>query len=348
MKDPSLKDTAVIVNEFGEIGLDHLFIETPEDETVLLNNGCLCCTILGDLGVTLASLMAKRLDGTVPTFARVIVETTGIADPTPILETLVSDDVINEHYEPGGIVTVVDAVHGLEQLEKQFEARRQVALADRLMISKVDLSYPEEIDALSSRLSAINPAASVNLLHEEATNLAEQILSVTATAGRIGPQAGRDHLVGHLGEKDREGGHGHIHNHGSDQDVETFSVVRESELSREGLNVWLHNVAAFGGQKILRIKGIINVSGRPVSINVIQALVHDPIELECWPDDNRQTRLVFITHGLTRDDLEHLVASLDYKPWIRPEQDKSIDPKEFQRFVGMISPFRKPDQIDKQ
>lgn len=338
LKNPELENTAVIVNEFGEIGLDHLFLETPEDETVLLANGCLCCTVLGDLGVTLARLMARRQAGQVPPFERVVVETTGLADPTPIVETLITEKTIREFFRPGGIVTVVDSLHGVEQLENQFEAVRQAAIADCIFMSKRDAAVPEYLDTLKRQLADINPG--VLFLTDggdgiELSNMVNALSSdITSRNFQNAHRCNSEHS-----HSDRHC-HEHAHRHPHQSDVTTFSVTHQDTLSRKGLNVWLHNLASFVGHQLLRVKGIVNVDGNPVAINVVQSLIHDPEELSQWPDEDTRTRLVFITRGLDRKDVDHLIRTLDYRPALDKADKKSIDPAEFARFASMMQPFR--------
>lgn len=329
LRAPEMAGSLVIVNEFGEAGLDHLLVETPEDETVLLNNGCLCCTILGDLVVTLDRLIERRDAGELPPFDRVLVETTGLADPTPILRTIISDPEISLRYRLDAVVTVVDAVQGAGQFDRHFESLKQVAAADRLVISKVDIAGPQCVAPLRRRLAAINPGAYVF-----------EAVAGDIEAGKLfGAQTGeRDWnawLQRAAGAVDRgHGGHHHV-----DDGIRTFTLYRDRPVTRDGLRLWLNALARFRGPDLLRVKAIMNVEGAPVVVQAVQDIFHEPATLESWPDDDRRSRIVFITHRLERANLEATMAALDFRPVQPGENGMHFGPADYARFVEAVGGF---------
>jgi G3E family GTPase len=307
LRQPALAGAAVLVNEFGEIGLDHLLVEKLDDNTVLLNAGCLCCTVRGDLSRALADLLPRVAAGEV---RRVVIETTGLADPAPILATLMSDPVAARAYRLDGIVTVVDAVHGMAQLDAQPEAVRQVAVADRIVLSKTDLADPA---ALRERLHRLNPGAPLLTALHGAVDAAAVL-----HAGLFDPDSKIPDVRGWLDAEayadthppgQAPGGkHHHVHDvNRHDARIAAFCLTFEQPLHWQGIATWLDMLIATRGESLLRIKGILNVAGqdRPVAIHGVQHLFHPPALLAAWPDgDPRTSRLVFITRDLPRDVIE--------------------------------------------
>jgi G3E family GTPase len=299
LRQPALAGTAVLINEFGEIGLDHLLVERLDENTVLLNAGCLCCTVRGDLSRALADLLPRVAANEV---RRVAIETTGLADPAPILATLMSDPVAARGYRLDGIVTVVDAVNGMAQLDAQSEAVRQVAVADRIVLSKTDLADPP---VLRDRLRHLNPGAPLlAALHGEVD--AASLLH----AGLFDPDRKIPDVRGWLDAEayaDTDHGHRHHDRNRHDARIAAFCLTFDRPLHWEGVATWLDMLVATRGESLLRIKGILNVAGqdRPVAIHGVQHLFHPPALLAAWPDDDSRTsRLVFITRDLPRDVIE--------------------------------------------
>jgi G3E family GTPase len=310
LKHEDLADTAVLVNEFGEIGLDHLLVEKLDDDTVLLNSGCLCCTVRGDLVRALRDLAVKIEQG--KPIRRVVVETTGLADPAPILQTLMSDPMVLHSYRLDGVVTLVDAVNGAATLDAQPEAVKQAAVADRLVITKTDLARPEQVATLWQRLRALNPGAPLpNALHGEIEP--DAILNCGLyDATRKHPEVARwldaeaFHSPGHAHD------HGHHHHHHDvnrhDSRIHSFCLTFDQPLPWDGLATWLEVLAMTKGENLLRLKGILNLQGedQPVAIHGVQHLFHPPVKLAAWPEgDSRQTRLVFILRDLDRATVEN-------------------------------------------
>jgi G3E family GTPase len=298
LRQPELARTAVLVNEFGEIGLDHLLVEKLDDTTVLLNAGCLCCTVRGDLARVLREMLPRARRDEI---GRIVIETTGLADPVPILATLLSDPVAAAAYRLDGIVTVVDAVNGATHLDMHEEAVRQVAVADRIIVSKTDLDDPA---GLRCRLRRLNPGAPVV---ESAHGTVDP--AFVLKAGLFDPSAKSPDVRGWLDAAAFETGHGHHHHDPNRHDarIATFCITLDQPIDWPALAMWLEMMVASKGEHLLRIKGILNVKGeeRPVVIHAVQHLMHPPVKLGAWPEnDARTSRLVFITRDLPRAVIE--------------------------------------------
>ncbi len=303
---PLLSDTAVIINEFGEIGLDHQLVEHVDENTVLLNSGCLCCTVQGDLVKALSDLYLKRMRAEIPPFRRILIETTGLADPAPIIHTLMTAPIISSRYMLDGIITTVDAVNGEEQLDSHTESVKQAAVADRIVLTKSDLLQDGEPGTLEQRLTALNPGAP--LIRAISGNIDPDLLF---NAGLYDPETKSIDVKRWLREEayqpHRHDHHGHDHQ-GHDHDVNrhdaaisAFCLTRDTPLNWDAFVAWIRFLIGEHGHKLLRIKGIVNIAGRdrPLAIHGVQHLFHDPVELPNWPDDDRRSRIVFITRDLS-------------------------------------------------
>ena len=295
---PAMADTAVIVNEFGEVGLDHLLIETAFEDAVLLKSGCICCTVRGDLVDTLASLAARRAGGEIPAFARVAIETTGLADPAPIMHLLMAEPALTPLYRLDRVVVTVDAANALAQLDAHYEAAKQAALADRLVLTKTDLVEASVREAVLRRLAALNREAPV-------AQVVKGRVEPAALFAPVDP-ASRDDRIAAAAAL----GHAHHHAEGADHlaahhGISTVSLVRDAPVPWPALKAWLEAVAALRGPDLLRVKGILNVAGRagPVVIHGVQHVFHPPVELARWPDDDRRSRITFITRNIRARDL---------------------------------------------
>lgn len=298
LADPALADTAVLINEFGEAGLDHHLLERIDDTMVLLQSGCLCCTIRGELSAAIKDLHSKRERGEVPRFRRLVVESTGLADPFPILSTVQSDPVLRHHFRLGNVITTVDAVNGMAQLARQPECTKQVAVADRLVLTKTDLADGDTAARLGARLRRLNPSAPLWRAAEAPLD-AEALLShdLFATAGRS--EAARRWFAAELTPHDEE--HAHDRNR-HDETIHAFALTFDGPLDWTLFGIWLTMLLNRHGEKVLRVKGILNVAGSPapVAVHGVQHLVHPPIHMAAWPDADRRSRLVFIVDGLDR------------------------------------------------
>ena len=327
-----MANTAVIVNEFGEIGLDHLLVETPDESMVLMDSGCLCCTILGDLVQTLQTLLAKRMTGVVPAFERVIIETTGLADPAPILHTLIADPDVTAYYRLDSVVAVVDAVNAESQLDTHFEAIKQAAVSDRIVVSKTDLAGMDSVSGLVARLQGINPGAPIfqAVMGEidPSRLFGADIMSAKGRAGTV---------TAWLDADAHDSRHAHHHHDG----IRTFSVTRDRPVEAAGLQLWLDLLASYRGPNLLRVKGLLNVAGRPVVVHAVQHLFHPPLALDAWPDGDRRSRIVFITHGIGRAEIDATLDALDFKPE-PPAGLGTPDPSDYARFLSLVKRFEEP------
>ncbi|MCF4164132.1 GTP-binding protein [Zavarzinia compransoris] len=306
---PGMARTAVIINEFGEIGLDHQLVASAKDEMILLKSGCLCCTVKGDLIDALRRLFLQRVRGDVPEFDRVVIETTGLADPAPIIHTLMADPLVAARYRLDGVVTTVDAANAMATLDAHEEAVKQVAMADRILLTKTDLADAEARAALEARLHALNPAA--------------RVLPVVAGAvdpgaltglGLFDPETKSADVRRWLRAEaydgpDHDRGHHHDHDHHHHHDVnrhddriEAFCFTVDRPIDPFAFESWLNVLTSFRGPNLLRIKGIVNLAGheRPVAIHGVQELFHPAVELPAWPSEDRRSRIVFITRDLDR------------------------------------------------
>lgn len=318
VKHPAMAGAAVLINEFGEIGLDHLLVETLDENTVLLNAGCLCCTVRGDLVDALGRLAPRA-----PT--RVVIETTGLADPAPILKTLLSHPFIAHQYRLDGVVTVVDAANAATQLDHQPEAARQIAVADFLLVTKTDIADPAP---LLPRLAALNPGAKIATTTHGEIDPAhflgiggfDATGKITDVAAWLAAEKFDAHHHGHAHDHDQAHGHDH-HGHGHHHDpnrhdarIQAFSLTFEKPLHWNGIGTWLEMLVATRGDSLLRVKGLLNLAGqdRPVVIHGVQHVFHPPALLDAWPpNDPRTSRLVFITRDLPREAITAGLAAFE-------------------------------------
>ncbi len=302
LKRPEMNRVAVIVNELGEIGIDNDLVEVSSEQMMLLNNGCLCCVLRGDLQETLRELFVKRRNGEIIDFDRVIIETTGLADPAPVMQTLLTDTLLVEQFRLDCVVTVVDAVNAPGQLDQFEEPVKQTALADRLVVTKTDLVTELQLDALNSRLRALNARAPVRLAVNGEIELAYLI-----DVGLRRTRADLEEVERWLGDTD-EHGHGHVH----DSAVQSFVLRFEQAMPWESFTQCLDVLTALRGPDLLRVKGLVNVKGKtgPMVVQGVQHLFHPPLELAAWPNDDHGTRLVFITRDIPRQTVADLFAAI--------------------------------------
>jgi G3E family GTPase len=302
LRQPDFSRTAVIINEFGEIGLDHDLVEASDDSFIALTTGCLCCKVRDDLVATLADMLRRREQGRVPPFTRVVIETSGLADPAPILHTLMTDATMTEHLTLSGVVTTVDAVNGADTLDREAISAKQVAVADRLVLTKSDLAC-----AISSRL----------LQRLARMNSAAPLLS--ADHGRIDPQAlfGTDRNDARNGSFDVQAWLGQntaTHSHAvHDAEIQAYAIVREAPIPAVALTLLLETLAEHCGADLLRLKGIVNIRecpDRPAVIHGVQHVFHAPTWLARWPSDDRRSRIVVITRGIPQAWIEALIDAL--------------------------------------
>ena len=317
LKHPDMTETAVIINEFGEVGIDHLLVETADENVFEMASGCLCCTIRGDLADTLGNLVKRRDAGAIKSFERIVIETTGLADPSPVLHTIMNHPVLSARLFLSGVITVVDAVNGEATLDTHIEAVRQVAVADRIVLTKADLltgrKGEDRLFSIIARLRKLNRGARLleittgeavpaNLFNTSAYDLAGKSADVRnwLAAERYEERSGR------------RGGHDHHHDHDvnrHDDHISSFAVFSDRAISPAGLELFVELLASYHGPNLLRVKGLIKLDDdedRPLVLHGVQHIFHPPYRLDRWPDDDHRSRLVFITRDISRAQLDGL------------------------------------------
>jgi G3E family GTPase len=313
LKDPLLANACVVINEFGEVGIDHLLVEKSDDNIVELASGCLCCTIRGDLIDTLGDLLARRDAGSIKTFDRIVIETTGLADPAPVLHVLMRDELLLRRLRLEGVITVVDGVNGNATLDAHPEAVKQVAVADRIVLTKLDLLHgiegEEKMFAITSRLRALNPTARLLTTHRgEAT--AERLFNM----GLFDAATKSLNVQGWLNDEALLHPHHHSHDVSRhDAHIRSFALRDERAISPQGLEMFLEMLTAFHGPNLLRVKGLLKLSddpNRPLAIHGVQHVFHPPVRLDAWPDGKAETRLVFIVKDIEKAQIESLFQAL--------------------------------------
>ena len=310
---PALSDSAVLVNEFGEIGIDHHLVHYADEDLVMLANGCICCTIRDDLGKAMRDLLERRASGAIPAFARLFIETTGLADPVPILHTLMTEPVVDKAYRLARVVTTVDAVNGESHLARQPESAKQAAVADRIVITKCDLAPEGGVRRLSERLRRLNPSAPIltapssafrpdALLGGEDSTLEDKPDDVHAwldeeAYGASGAAASHRHQPLDVNRHDER--------------IAASCLTFDEPIDWAAFCVWFTMLLHGRGEDVLRVKGIVNVPGLagPVVINGVQHIIHPPQHMERWPDADRRSRIVFITRDMERDELRTSLAT---------------------------------------
>ena len=314
LRQPGMAKAMVIVNEFGEIGLDHELIESVDEDTVLLQSGCLCCTIRNDLIDTLQSLLGRRARGETPEFDRVVIETTGLADPAPILQALMTDPIVTSRFRLDGVIATADAVAGPATLDRYIEAVKQAALADRIVLTKTDLAEESECSTMERRLRALNPAAPILRARNGAIDpgllfdiglydLATKSVDVQRWLNEEKYARQNDEI------HDDHAAHD-VNRH--DERIHAVCLVLDRPVSGEALDRWLEALLRLRGPDLLRFKAIINVAELPGPLvaQAVQHVIYPPIVLPTWPSHDRRTRMVFITHDIDermlRDSLKTL------------------------------------------
>lgn len=328
LADPALADTAVLINEFGEIGLDHLFVRAVEEGIVMLSSGCLCCTVRGDLVAALEDLLRGRDNNRLPPFARVIIETTGLADPAPVLHTLMTHPYLTLRYRLDGLVCVVDAVNGDATLDAHEEAVKQAAMADRLVLTKTDLVTSPEgraaLAALRDRLQRLAPAAT--LLDASAAGAAQLL-----NAGLYDPAAKSPDVARWLAAEQvaaaQEATGADPNRH--DGRIRAFTLATDAAIPAATLDLFLELLRATHGANMLRLKGIVKLKedpSTPVVLHGVQHVLHPPARLPAWPDDDHRTRLVMIVRDLDPKVIERLFNAFLGVPEVdTPDQTALVD-----------------------
>ena len=338
LKDPALKDTAVIVNEFGEVGLDHLLMEQSGDGIIELSDGCLCCTVRSDLMMTLAGLIDKVQTGAIKSLARIVIETTGLADPVPVMLSVMGHPALQYMLRLDGIVTTVDAVNGMATLDNHPEAVRQAAVAERILLTKTDLAGRARVAGLVERLERLNPSAPI--LDSQQVPSAAALVS----AGAFDPAtksadvrqwlAAEDHRHHHADgscddpehchhpDHHHAGAHHHGHDHHHDVTrhdarIRSFSIVHDKPVDKLAVAMFMDLIASAHGEKLLRMKGIVELADdpqRPLVIHAVQQVIHPPQRLEQWPQGPRGTRIVLIVQDLGEEFVRRMFAAFTGTP----------------------------------
>ena len=334
LKDPALADTAVLINEFGEIGIDHLLVERVDGNVVQLSTGCLCCTVRGDLVDSLERLLRDRDNGRAA-FSRVVIETTGLADPAPVLHTIMLHPYLVMRFRLDGIVTLVDAINGLTTLDAQAESVKQAAVADRIVLSKTDLldtaARRDAKDRLVARLRALNPGAPIlDAAADEAT--AAQLLN----CGLYDPERKIPDVKRWLAAEAHADTHAHTHGHAHSHDpnrhderIRAFAYATDLAIGESAFAMFLELLRSAHGPNLLRVKGIVKIAEdpeRPVVIHGVQHVFHPPAQLDAWPDDDRRTRMVFIVRDIAPKTISGLFDAFVGAAQVdRPDRAALID-----------------------
>ena len=310
LSDPDLTNTAIIINEFGDVGIDHILVETADEGIIELSDGCLCCTVRGDLVDTLLRLL-KRQDDEQTLINRIIVETTGLADPAPILHTIMAHPMLVDRIRLDGVITLVDAVNANNTLDAHEEAVKQVAMADRIIVSKRDLQQDDTAATqLIKRINRLNPAApiiDVNPSAADDASLAARIFD----CGLYDPASKSVDVERWLREEAMKPASRHHHHdvNRHDASIRAFTLTHDKPIEASAIQAFLDLLRSAHGPNLLRLKGIIQTAenpGQPVVIHAVQHLFHPPATLAQWPDDDHRTRMVIITKNLSQDFVERL------------------------------------------
>jgi G3E family GTPase len=332
LRDPELRDTAVLINEFGEIALDHLLVEKIDGDMMVLSSGCLCCNLRGDLITALEKLL-RNLDNGRAAFKRVIVETTGLADPAPLLQTLMQHPYLVMRFRLDGVVTLVDAVNGSDTLDHHPEAVKQVAVADRIVLTKTDLlAAPDgaaKREALVARLRRLNPAAAIlDAVAGEAT------VSALTGCGLYDPDRKIPDVSRWLADEAIAAAHSHGHHHHHDVNrhdarVRAFTLATDRAIPAAMLDLFLELLRSTHGPNLLRMKAIVNIEetpDRPMVLHGVQHVLHPATQLETWPDADHRTRMVFIVRDIEPRVIQELFdAFLGYTMPDRPDAQALAD-----------------------
>lgn len=322
LRDPDLADTAVIVNEFGEISIDHALVESATDGIIELAGGCLCCTVRGELVDTLSDLVERLRDGRIDAMKRIVIETTGLADPAPVLHALMAHPMLVRTLRLDGVVTVVDAVHGAHTLAAHPEAVKQVAVADRLVLTKTDIADAQTAAALRTVLKSLNPNAEIRDVTQT-----EDLVALLA-CGLYDPETKGADVQRWLGQAatedahdhhDHDHDHGHHHPHHADNGIRSFSLTHPGPIPSAAVEMFVDLLQASYGDRLLRMKGIIELSedpAHPLVLHGVQTILHPPARLPKWPDGPRGTRMVLITKDVPEDYVRRLFNALTSRPAI--------------------------------
>jgi G3E family GTPase len=335
-----MADTAVIINEFGEVGIDHLLVEASGDALVELSNGCLCCTVRGELTDTLSYFAEGIREGRIKPLKRIVIETSGLADPAPVIQSIIGNPLISRDFSVDGVITLVDAVNGFSTLQNHEEARRQVAVADRLVLTKLRLSEKDALEPLTRRLRQLNPFATLLDGDSEAsgraaifsTGLYDPDTKIPDVRNWLGDAAEDDHICSDACDHDHHHDHAHDHHHGHrhDDGISSFAITHDRPVDPSALSMFIDLLRSAHGEKLLRMKAVVLLSdnpGRPLVLHGVQSIFHAPERLEKWPEGaKRESRLVLITKDLPAEFVQSMFDAFTGTPRIdRPDRQALAD-----------------------
>jgi len=314
LRQPSMHSTAVIVNEFGSVSIDHLLVRAAKEDVVIMDNGCMCCTIKGDLVQTLKELFFKRVRLEIPEFERIVIETTGLADPAPIIHTLLDDAVVKTYFRLDSVITTVDGVYGLGQLDEYYETVKQAAVADRLILTKSDLVDSQRLEMLKQRLHQLNPAAPILTTIDGNIDVTQLfhvgLYDPTTKSMDVQQWLRAESYPPEMCHSEESTNTTNVLRH--DQSIQAFCLEYEQPLSWTVLNRWFQQLTALRGKDLLRVKGIVYTleTDLPVVVQGVQHIFQPPTTLPVWPTDRRHSQIVFITRNISKTVIEQMLAVL--------------------------------------
>ena len=311
---PAFARSAVIVNEFGDIDFNEIAFAQSGSEIVSANSGCFCCTARAGISGAFDALNSRAQSH--GSFEQVLVETSGLSAPTPILQAIINDPEIVAKYQLGGVITVVDAITGLESLNERREAREQIAFAGAIVLSKVDLADARDVTILRARIAEFNRLAPILESHDGGVD-PQRLQAAAGAFARAAPPPDNDETTA-----------GHDHADGA---VQAWTITRSAPATQTGLTLWMDLMAAYRGSEVLRMKGIVNVDGRPVAVESVRHVFHPPVDLAKWPDEDRRTRVVVIASGIERKSIDEAFDALGFQPLAKP-----LDREAYRRFQDVM------------
>lgn len=310
---PEMRRVAVVINEVGEIGIDHDLVTLSSENMTLLANGCICCSVRTDLQETLRDLFAQRKVGEVFDFDRVIVETTGLADPAPVVQTLASDTLLAAQYRLDGLITLVDGINGVGQIEQQTEAVKQIAIADKILVTKTDVASNSDLEKLQTHIRSLNANAPIEHIRHGQVE-PSSLINLGLTSSRAGEITlrflGEDLMGSSSREGSEEGRYLAAKKAGHDPAVRTLSLRFKEPFEWTSFSAALELLATLRGPDLLRLKGIVNVEGEPVVVQGVQHIFDTPVKMDQWPSEDRDSRLVFITRNIEADVIRQLFQAV--------------------------------------
>jgi len=335
LRDAALSQAAVVVGEYGEVGLDHVLVSAPRKRVRLVDSGCICGHVQDEISARLLDLDEHRHDSPDAGFDCVLIETSGLADPVPVVQLLLTDPAVSRRFALQSVLTVVDAERGLEQLDEHPEAVKQIAVADTVLVSKTDRVDASAVQAVGDRVRSLNPAARLMAAAFGRAPARELLAPATWSAtDRTSTRASErlddiDRMAGAAADVAERG------------PIRTVSLVHEGEITRPGLVLWLNLFASVRAAGMLRMKGLVNVEGRPVAIHAVQRVLSEPVELDAWPDEDRSSRIVIIARGMDEADIRATFEAFRTQAG-RARRNMALDPAHYDHFRRVMETFRRP------